>query len=124
MINPIHIKLIEDYYEGNLSASDRALFKQLMKDDADFREEAKAYKQVFNGLGSLHLSHLQNQMNAWEKDYKSSQNTPANKETKMVAISPFRRYLSIAAAIALLLTVPLVYQTLMSSNPYEQYFHA
>ncbi len=114
-------KLIEAYNEGILTTAEQATFDKLMKENSQFRAEADAYQQLYTGLGALHLEDLQNEMNAWETEAKAA---PKTKETKIVSISPFRKYMSMAAAIAMLLCVPMVYQSMQPSDPFEQHFNA
>jgi len=111
-------KLIESFFTGKATANEKATFDQLMKEDAAFKKEADGYKPIFQGLGGLHIDELQSQMQCWE----------ANQDDKVVPLSsgasPFRRYLAIAAAVALLLCVPLVYQSMNSGDVFEEHFHA
>lgn len=117
MRNKDYTQLIHAYYEGTLVGADKSLFKQLLKEEADFKAEVKAYKKIFKGLGGLHLDHLKQEMNKWEKAQKEV-------KTPVVSISSFRIYLAIAAAIAMLLSMPLIYQSLVPNDPFEQHFHA
>ncbi len=110
-------QLIEGYFEGTLTTDQKKQFKELRRHDPDFAKEVKIYQKIERGFKGLHLDHLQNQMNSWES---------GQKETKVVEL-PARgswvKYISIAAAIAIMITTPFIYQN-MNSNPYEQYFQA
>lgn len=117
MINRKQLDLIEKYYQGELEGAEKKLFQQLKKEDEAFRKELEAYRKIYQGFGGLHIDHLQSKMNQWE-----SQHT-----TKVVQMpaktSSWKRYISVAAAVALLLSIPLLYQSLFS-GPFEQHFQA
>ena len=45
-----HIELIEQYYEGNLSANQIADFETRLITDSDFKEEVELYKVIVAGI--------------------------------------------------------------------------
>lgn len=117
MINQKQLSLIEKYYQGELEGAEKKLFHQLKKEDEAFRKEVDAYKKIYQGFGGLHIDHLQSKMNQWESQHTT-------KVVQMpVKTSSWKRYISIAAAVALLLSIPLIYQSVFS-DPFEQHFQA
>lgn len=110
-------QLIEGYFEGTLTTDQKKQFKELRRHDPDFAKEAKIYQKIEHGFKGLHLEHLQHQMNNWESGQKDT------KVVELPARGSWVKYMSIAAAIAIMIATPFIYQN-MNSNPYEQYFQA
>ena len=109
-------RLIEAYYNRSLKGNDKRLFKQMMSEDPSFKQEVKAYKQIFRGLDNLHLEQFQKNLNQYESQHQNKTLTNSN-------IRPLRKVYLAAAAIALLICATLGYNILMPS-PFDQHFQA
>jgi TolA-binding protein len=121
MINRKQLQLIEKYYQGELDGAEKKLFQQLKKEDEAFRKEVAAYKKIYQGLGGLHIDHLQSKMTQWESKHSA---TTTTKVVEMpVQKSSWKRYLSIAASVAIFLSVSFLYQSAFN-DPFEDHFQA
>jgi len=120
MANVDRIRLIEAYYQGILSGEEKALFKQLMKQDKDFKDTVKEFKTIFNGFDALHVEYFQNNLKHLESQYNNENVVSLNRETPVRSI---RSWYSAAAAVLILIFATVGYYT-MQPTLFEQNFYA
>ena len=116
MANADKTRLIEAYYRGILKGEDKTYFKQLMKENASFKQEVKEYKKIFQGFEALHIEAFENNLMQFEAKHQS-------KTDNVVVMRPFRKFYAAAAAIALLICATFAYNVMMPSV-FDQQFHA
>jgi TolA-binding protein len=111
-------ELIESFYRKTIKRNDKKEFNQIMSEDASFKKEVKGYKQIFNGLESLHIEHFENKISNFESQYKDNVLPLHNNNRR-----PLRKIYYAAAAIALLICATFGYN-IMAPTEFDQHFHA
>ncbi len=106
--------LFEHYLAGELSKEELVKFENLLQTDIDFKKAFNQYREVHNSL-ELTFKNNNEQLN-FENNLKNISNTYFEKSTSK---SNYKWYYSIAASIAVLLSVYLFYPSTKPS--YEEY---
>lgn len=122
------IQLIENYHKGDLSSEEEKLFTEMQAQEPDFQEELDDYGLLLDGFDMLQVEELENNMAAWEGQHTQQTTTPQttakvvnmDKQPSTTPIRSFRRYYSIAAAVVLLLMLPLGYTLLSGNNNFDE----
>lgn len=118
------IKLIEHYYTGTLSLSQQKHFDQLLRADAQFKKDVKAYKKIFGGFRALQAERFQQTLQRFEQDHKAAMPTKAPAQApRGVVRSLTNWWYAAAAAVVLLVASTVAYQN-FSSDLFEQNFVA
>jgi TolA-binding protein len=119
------LRLIETFYQGDISSEDQKVFDNLLNDDANFQQEVRSFEPIFKGFEALHIEHFEQQLLSFEKKHQS-----ATKEVSMSSTSgsttvlrPLKKFYYAAAAIAVLL-VALVGYKQFTYAPFENNFVA
>lgn len=116
-----HQILLDTYVDGRLDPAQKAEFDQLYQTDEAFKREVDIHHAIMSGFDTLHVEALENKMNQWESSFESNDTNEAGQtDHKVVSITSAkrtpRRWMSIAAAIAILLMTPIVYNAMFSPN--------
>lgn len=112
------IKLIEQYYTGTLSLSQQKSFDQLLRADAQFKKDVKAYKKIFGGFRALQAERFQQTLQRFEQDHKATAQAPRG------VVRTFTNWWYAAAAAVVLLLVSTVAYNSFSTDLFEQNFAA
>lgn len=116
-----HQILLDKYIDGQLDNDQQIQFNELYQSDDAFKREVDIHHAIMKGFDTLHIEALESKMNQWESsiEKKDSQDISQSDE-KIVSITSKKRssrsWMSIAAAIVLLLMTPLVYNAMFSPN--------
>ncbi len=118
------ITLIEHYYTGTLTPSQRQTFDQLLRADAQFKKEVKAYKKLFGGFRALQADRFQETLQRFEREHQAAMPTKAPAQApRGVVRSLTNWWYASAAAVALLVLSTVAYQN-MTKDLFEQNFAA
>ncbi|MCP4441888.1 MAG: hypothetical protein GY810_23520 [Aureispira sp.] len=109
MLNPKQINDLEKYSNRCLSKEDKRKIEQQMQSDADYKQEAKTYLDIFGGFNGLAVDKVKSDIDGWEQKHKN----------QVGRVIPMRRnFMRYAAAAAIiLLMVPLGYIGLQNVEP-------
>lgn len=113
------IELIEDWRKGTLSDQELTAFEERYARDEDFRRKAEDYSRIMSEIRLYGQQGFMDKLRQWDTEIAGE------KKPKVI---PLRRYLSIAAAILVIL-IPVGYLLLSDMFPadhqelYTSYFH-
>ncbi|MDN5216663.1 hypothetical protein QQ020_31630 [Fulvivirgaceae bacterium BMA12] len=115
---------IQKYLQGDLSQEELAQFEEKIAKDPDLAGEVRDYKNLENGLESAGLDAFKAEVLEWEQDYLRE--TPDTGQPALPGkIIDFKKYIRIAAAVALLLAAGIYFyssRTVSSETLYTQYY--
>ena len=103
----IDIELIERYLRNELTAEERVIFMNRMKEDPEFAEKTEDYSLIIHGIAKQGATGFQEELAIWEHEIRNEESeypdktisTP-KKEKKLEHEINWPRYLSIAAAVS------------------------
>ncbi len=109
---------IEAYLGGELSGGALAAFEQRLRSDASFASEVALHREMAKALGEQDVMNLENLLKEIRQEGEAAVLVKANAApssgTKIVSMR--RRYLAIAASVALLVVAGLVLRNFMAST--------
>lgn len=100
MLKATDIERIEAYLKGQLDEKAKQKMEEKIHSSPSFAAEVEAYRPLIEGFNALELEHFEEQMAQWERKHQQG---GALKVVGKAQSKSNRRWLSIAAAIALLL---------------------
>jgi len=112
------IELIERRMKGQLSEEELKQFDSRVAVDLQFAEKVDDYMEIISGIKSFHLNGIREDVANWEKEIQE--------EEQRRVISPqssWKKYLALAAAIALL-AIAFLYLTTPSQKTNHELFTA
>lgn len=98
--------LIDQYLGGNLNDDERRAFKKRMDDDRVFRKEVALQQKIAYTIQEQERATLKNDIKLL---FEEEMNVQGDGGANLVAISSRRRYLAIAAAVALLVVAGMFF---------------
>lgn len=115
MTDVAKLHLIEAHHNGSLTQEEEQQLNQLLQKDDQFATELAEYNLLLEGFDGLAFDAFQEEIQSFEAKYQKEESTvPINQAGDgLVSTKPkqfkLSRYLSIAAAVALLVFVPITY---------------
>lgn len=100
----LDIELIEKYLKGTLTPEELKNFDQRIKDDADFAEKIEDYKDIIDGIQLASHHEFKAEVASWEEEIKAEEG-----KGKQLVFTPWKKYLSIAATLILLVTAGIYF---------------
>lgn len=115
MTDVAKLHLIEAHHNGNLTQEEEQQLEQLLQEDKEFATELAEYNLLLDGFDNLALDAFEEEILSFEAKYQKEESVvPINRAGDgLVSNKPrqfkLSRYLSIAAAVAMLIFVPITY---------------
>lgn len=129
MTDVAKLHLIEAHHNGNLTQEEEQQLNQLIQEDPEFATELAEYNLLLEGFDSLALDAFEEEILSFEaKHQKEDKIVPINKAGDgLVSTEPRKfklsRFLSIAAAVAVLIFVPITYFSISAGdNVFDQLY--
>lgn len=107
----LDIELIERYLRDELTSTERIDFMARMKEDAEFAEKTADYTSIMHGIAKQGKTAFQEEVANWEQEIRDEESvqpsrtfhTAPQKEKKLEHENNWPRYLSIAAAVSVVI---------------------
>ena len=115
---------IQKYLQGGLSQEELARFEEKIAKDPDLAGEVRDYENLERGLKAAGLDEFKTEVTAWETAYLNEAANVARPGSQGKVIA-FKKYIRVAAAVALLLATGIYFYTsreVSSEILYTQYY--
>lgn len=125
MKDTARLQLIEKFHSGQLGSEEQNELNALIEADPNFKAELEDYSFLLDGFQMLEMEAFETEMNSWEQKHKASLTLveEAPKEIKTFKLSKFTRYISAAAAVLLIASLPVIYlSTNNTVDPFDELY--
>jgi len=116
------MQLIEAYHSHQLDADQQSQFDELYLNDMEFAKQVEDFKPIFEGFEMLHLEAFEKQIQSWEAAHQQFEPSPQSNPSLVAQPGgQWRKWLTAAAVVAMLIAAPFLYLQTQSATQKDQF---